>query len=43
MSEIAALNPIEDTVEGIAIKIRAAPYTLKALIDDDLNNLIRSN
>ena len=43
MSELAALNPIEDTVEGMIKKIRAASYAFKALKDDDLRDPVRSN
>ena len=43
MSELAALNPIENTVEGMANKNRAEYYTFKALKDDDLRDPVRSN
>ena len=43
MSEFAALNLIENTVEGIATKIRAASYAFKALKDDDIRDPVGSN
>ena len=42
MSELAALNPIEDTVVGMIKNIRAASYAFKALKDDDLRDHARS-
>ena len=41
MSDLVALNPIEDTVEDMAKIIRAASYNFKALKDDDLRDRVQ--
>ena len=42
MSELAALNPHEDTVEGMTKK-RATSYAFNTLKDDELKNPVRSD
>ena len=43
MSELSALNPLEDNVEGMAKKNRAGSYAFKTLKDDDLRDPVRSD